>query len=188
MAKTPRLMVYSQLARRPSQTAGVLVTGMRPPDGACLPAGRPGPGPAHACEDLRAAPHFDFDVAHALLSHGTAPTVRGAPAGWLSGCRARDGPTARHQQAQPLLRRLGGLDAHDAPLVHDGDAVGERANPVQLGGNEQDGRPLIASAAELPVDELDRADVDAARRLRRQQHAWIAGHLACDDDVLLIAA
>src|SRR5262249_27596803 len=36
------------------------------------------------------------------------------------------------------------------------------------------------------VDELDRADVETPRRLRGDQHARVAGHLARDDDLLLV--
>ena len=38
------------------------------------------------------------------------------------------------------------------------------------------------------MDELDRADVEPARRLRRDEHARVARHLAREDDLLLVAA
>ena len=38
------------------------------------------------------------------------------------------------------------------------------------------------------MNELDRADVDTACRLRGEEHAEIAAHLAGDDDLLLVAA
>ena len=40
--------------------------------------------------------------------------------------------------------------------------------------------PCVARVAKLRVDELDRADVDAARRLRGEQHLEVARHLARD--------
>ena len=48
--------------------------------------------------------------------------------------------------------------------------------------------PASRACAEPRVDELDRADVDAARRLRGEQHLKVAPHLAGDDDLLLVAA
>jgi hypothetical protein len=38
------------------------------------------------------------------------------------------------------------------------------------------------------VDELDRADVEPARRLRGDQHLRVAVDLAGEDDLLLVAA
>ena len=48
--------------------------------------------------------------------------------------------------------------------------------------------PPVAQRDDLLVDELDRADVDAAGRLADEQHLGVALHLAGDDDLLLVAA
>ena len=47
---------------------------------------------------------------------------------------------------------------------------------------------LVALLDEPAVDELDRADVEAARRLRGDQHPRVALDLAREDDLLLVAA
>ena len=73
-------------------------------------------------------------------------------------------------------------------LVHDEDAVGEREHLVELERDEQDRAALVALGDEPPVHVLDRADVEAARRLRRDQHVRVARDLARDDDLLLVAA
>ncbi len=54
--------------------------------------------------------------------------------------------------------------------VHHRDAVGERENLGEVGRDEQDRLPGVARFAQPRVNELDRADVDAARRLRGEQH------------------
>ena len=47
---------------------------------------------------------------------------------------------------------------------------------------------LVALGDEPAVDELDRADVEAARRLRGDQHRRVAVDLAGEHDLLLVAA
>ena len=49
-------------------------------------------------------------------------------------------------------------------------------------------RPCVALGDQAPVDVLDRADVEAARRLCGDQDLRVARHLAGDDDLLLVAA
>ena len=78
--------------------------------------------------------------------------------------------------------------ADDLAFVHDEDPVRERQDLVQLERDEQHGAPLVALLDEPPVDELDRADVEAARRLRGEQHARVAADLAREHDLLLVAA
>src|SRR6266851_7420635 len=92
-----------------------------------------------------------------------------------------------HQQTEPLFRGLRALDAHDPALVHDGDPVRQRADLVELGGDQQHRGALVALFDDLAVDELDGSDVDASGRLRGQQHLRLAGHLASDDHLLLVA-
>ena len=77
--------------------------------------------------------------------------------------------------------------ADDLPLVDDEDPVGEREDLVELERDEEDRAPLCALLDEPPVQELDRADVEAARRLRRDQHLGIARDLTGRDDFLLIS-
>ena len=47
----------------------------------------------------------------------------------------------------------------------------EREDLVELGGHEQHRGALVAHLDDAAVDELDRADVEAARRLGDEQHA-----------------
>ena len=55
-------------------------------------------------------------------------------------------------------------------LVDHEDPVGEGEDLFQLQRDEQDCTALVALLDEAAVDELDRADVEAARRLGRDQH------------------
>ena len=64
----------------------------------------------------------------------------------------------------------------------------ERADFVELDRDEEDRLARVAHLDDLVVDELDGADVDAARRLADDQHVGIALHLAGEDDLLLVAA
>ena len=102
--------------------------------------------------------------------------------------RALLASAAGHQEAEALLGGSGGSMLTMRPFVHDGDAVGERADLVQLGRDEQHRRARVALGDELAVDELDGADIHAARGLRGEQHARLAADLARDDDLLLVAA
>ena len=64
----------------------------------------------------------------------------------------------------------------------------ERQDLLELERDEQDGAALVALLDEPAVDELDRADVEPARRLAGDEHPRVALDLACDDDLLLVAA
>jgi len=101
--------------------------------------------------------------------------------------RALLAAAASHQQAETRLGGSGRLDADDTPFVHHRDAVREGTDLIQLRRDEQHRRARVALLDDAPVDELDGADVYAARGLCRQQHARLARHLARDDDLLLVA-
>ena len=77
---------------------------------------------------------------------------------------------------------------HDLPAVHDEDAVGEIEHLVELERHEQHGAAGVALLDEAAVHVLDRADVEAARRLRRDQQPGVGLDLARQHDLLLIAA
>ena len=83
---------------------------------------------------------------------------------------------------------VGGELADDLALVDDEDPVGEREDLLELERDEQDRAALVALLDQAPVDELDRADVEAARRLRGDQDARVAVDLAREHDLLLVAA
>ena len=96
---------------------------------------------------------------------------------------------AGHHQAELALGGGRGIGfADDVAVEHHEDAVGERADFVELDRDEEDRLPRVAHLDDLVVDELDGADVDAARRLADDQHFGIALHLAGEDDLLLVAA
>ncbi len=102
------------------------------------------------------------------------------------GLRAR----CRHQQAERAL--VGAARRHladDAAGEHHQDAVGERAGSRRARPRPAARRcPGRARFDQLAMDELDGADVDAARRLADQQHLGVARHLAREHDLLLVAA
>ena len=60
--------------------------------------------------------------------------------------------------------------ADDPALEDDEDAVRERQDLLELERDEQDRAALVALGDEPPVDVLDGAHVEAARRLRGDQH------------------
>ena len=55
-------------------------------------------------------------------------------------------------------------------------------------GREQDRPPGVAVLDDPSVDELDRADVDAPRRLLDDEQRGLVGELAGDEDLLQVAA
>src|SRR3954447_4239492 len=112
-------------------------------------------------------------------------SLTGRPYGSRGGLFA---PAARHREAQLLLRCGRRELADDASLVDDEDPVRQREDLLELERHEQDrptGVPLLDQAA---VDELDRAHVEAARRLRGDQHLRVAVDLAREHDLLLVPA
>ena len=74
------------------------------------------------------------------------------------------------------------------PRVHDGDAVADGDDLLELGAHDEDGGPSVALLDDPLVDVLDRADVEPTRRLRRDDELHRPRELARDDDLLLVAA
>ena len=96
---------------------------------------------------------------------------------------------ARHQQAEVLrVGLLGPSLAGDAAAAQHDDAVGEREDLVEFDRDQQHRLAGVALGDDALVDEFDRADVDAARRLADQQDLRIALDLARQHELLLIAA
>src|ERR1700686_4382207 len=93
-----------------------------------------------------------------------------------------------HQYTKLLLGGIVTDDIHDFSLVHDGDAVGERANLVQFGGYQQDSFAGVALLDQAAVDKFDGTDIHAACRLGGDEGHWIAGELAGYYYLLLVAA
>ena len=96
---------------------------------------------------------------------------------------------AAHHQSHFFNCRLGRLDdAHDLAFVHDRNAIGELQNLFQLGGYEQNADAVIALIHDVLVDILDRADVQATRRMHCDQQFRLSADFTRDDHLLLIAA
>ena len=85
---------------------------------------------------------------------------------------------AGHRDPELLLGRVRRELADDLALVDHEDPVGEREHLLELERHEQHRAALVALLDEAPVDVLDRADVEAARRLGGDQHPRVAGDLA----------
>ena len=75
-----------------------------------------------------------------------------------------------------------------AAAIHDHDPVGEGGHLVELGRDDHHGHAGVAGLDDPLVDELDRADIDAAGRLRRDEQRQVAAELARQHDLLLVAA
>src|SRR3954452_14847194 len=104
-----------------------------------------------------------------------------------SGSCRRLSAAAQHLEADQLLRDLAFVLADDLPFVEDEDAVGEREDLVELERDQEDRPPLVALLDETPMEVLDRADVESARGLRRDQHLRVARDLSRRDHLLLVA-
>ena len=97
--------------------------------------------------------------------------------------------TGGHQQ--PDLLALGGRpvdERHDLAAVHHGDPIGQLEDLVELGRDEEDRRSLISLGDHLAMDELDAADIEAARRLVENEGRELPAELPSDDRLLLVAA
>src|SRR6516164_8798845 len=95
---------------------------------------------------------------------------------------------AGHQQAEVLLGDGGRAEGNDLALVHDGDAVGQGVDLVELGRDDHHRHALVPLGDQALVYKLDRADVEAAGRLADDHQLDVAAHLPGDHDLLLIAA
>ena len=109
---------------------------------------------------------------------GRRPLGRRCATSSLTAPRRRD---AGHQQADLLAWRVRRDDRDDPAAVHDRDPVGERHDLVQFAGDQQHGGAVVALVHDPAVDELDRADVHAAGRLRGDEQLQRPGHLAGHD-------
>src|SRR5437762_2696576 len=102
------------------------------------------------------------------------PRVReSAPKSVASRCR-RLSAAAEHLEADLLLRDLAFVLADDLALVEDEDAVGEREDLLELERDQEDRASLVSLLDQSSVQIFDRPDVEAARRLRCDQHLRVA--------------
>src|ERR1700674_2771186 len=85
----------------------------------------------------------------------------------------------------PLRRRH---HHRELAAIHHRYPIGQREHFVKLGAHQEDRLFFVARFEQLLVNELDRADVDAASRLRSKENGEAPSHLTGYDDLLLIAA
>ena len=110
--------------------------------------------------------------------------------------RQRESASARHATCPdiraPIAPRslmLGRPLAHQAAAIEHGDAVGDGDQLVELARDQQHADAAARRGADLAVDRLDGADIEAARRLRGdQRHQRIERQLARQHGLLLVAA
>src|SRR5579871_1878320 len=97
-------------------------------------------------------------------------------------------PAAGHGEPELFLGRGRRELADDPALVDHEDAIREREDLLELERDEEHRSAGVALLDETAVHELDRADVESARRLRGDEHLRVGVDLAREHDLLLIAA
>src|SRR5688500_11798678 len=167
LAPAPGLSRAAGFAHAPSLAFGSLARG-KP----CFPVG-----------PLLAA----VDAAHRRVLKGEPSGSPVPPPGRVTASRGLP-PAAGHRDAERLLGDTRWELPDDPALEDDEDPVGERQDLVQLEGDEQHAAAFVALPDEAAVDELDRADVEAARRLCGDQDLRIAVDLPGEHHLLLVAA
>src|SRR5262245_48895752 len=96
---------------------------------------------------------------------------------------------AAHQQANALDTGLRGIEhAGDAALIHDGYAVGDGEQLLKVLADDDQATASRAQLEEAIVHETRRSDIEAARRLCRDDDGRIEGELAGKQRLLQIAA
>ncbi len=68
--------------------------------------------------------------------------------------------------------------AHDAPLVHDQDAIAFLDDLVEVAGNHQHAAAVVGKRADQAVQFESRADIDAESRFIEDQDPRIGGEPA----------
>ena len=114
-------------------------------------------------------------------ARGIASAIRRRRSGRRSASAVmRPAPTCRHEGADgAALAHLGRTLAHQAAAIEHGDAVGDGDQLVELAGDQQHADAAAGGGADLAIDRLDGADVEAARRLGGdQRHQRIERQLA----------
>src|SRR5215207_9506426 len=72
--------------------------------------------------------------------------------------------------------------------MNDQQTIRKTCHLFELGGHEQDRAPVVTQTHELTMNELDRADVNAACRLRHEQQLRRNVIFTTDDQLLLVTA
>ena len=93
------------------------------------------------------------------------------------------------KQADPALV---GLGRASSPVIVPSNITRMRSASDMISSSSTEtsstALPRVAHRDQAPVDELDRADVDAAGRLADQQQIRVVLHLARQHQLLLVAA
>src|ERR1700733_2653220 len=96
---------------------------------------------------------------------------------------------AAHALAYPSHVRFGCCKlADDAAAIHHENAVANRQELVEIGGDYEHSAAFVAHRDERAMDRLDRADVDALRGLFGDDELGRAAQLARELHFLLVAA
>jgi hypothetical protein len=99
----------------------------------------------------------------------------------------REKPPRFVQIAFHLSLRFMAPPRRDLPGTHDQDAVADRDDLLDLGGDEQDAGPLVGELPHDPVDLGFRAHVDPPRRLIHDQDSRLREQPLADHRLLLVA-
>ena len=74
-----------------------------------------------------------------------------------------------HQQTDLFQRRHFGIYfTRNSPFMNDQQTIRQTGYFLELSGDEQDRAPVVTQTHQLPVNKLDRTDIDTARRLRHE--------------------
>ena len=108
-----------------------------------------------------------------------------------AGLRTRSGlgGMAAHQQPEPLPIGVAPIEhADDAAFVHHRDAVADQQHLVEVVGDQQHRATAVASGQEGRLHVLCGVDVEATRRVHRDERRLGDEGLAVDDQPLLVPA
>src|SRR5205814_8257582 len=95
---------------------------------------------------------------------------------------------ARHQPSRVSGGIVGREPLTQTPAINHMNRIGERECFVEVGGDHQNRRAAIRAELQLLVYESRCFDVEAARRLGRDDHLQIPIELAREEHLLLISA
>src|SRR6266446_10837525 len=104
--------------------------------------------------------------------------------------RSRGGraSAAGHCDPELFLGDVWVVLADDSPFIDHENAIGKRADLVELERHEEHGLLPVAYLHQPAVHVLDRADVEPPGRLGSDQDVWVTADFARDHDLLLVPA
>src|SRR5438552_2665626 len=137
-------------------------------------------------ESAPASAMISIETQSAMAS--ATSTVRSASALRRS-CRLRSLHRSRHQEPQLLEIDIVDVeDCHKSAADHDGDAVAEREDLLELGGDQQRAAAGALVVEDLLVDVLDCAHIESTCGLGRDQQPGLPVQRARKHRLLLVSA